>query len=66
MTASLEQSLHNVDLIAASRRAATHCKYGHEFTPANTYWRKDNGRRACRQCVADRAWYYQHGLRWAR
>lgn len=28
---------------------ATHCKRGHEFTPANTYQRKD-GRKQCASC----------------
>lgn len=34
----------------------THCKYGHEFTPANTIIRKDKGWRQCRTCcrVANR------------
>lgn len=30
----------------------THCKQGHEFNEANTYWRK-NGGRQCRRCRAD-------------
>lgn len=33
---------------------ATHCKRGHEFTPANTHVRT-NGDRSCRKCDADRA-----------
>jgi NUMOD4 motif/HNH endonuclease len=28
----------------------THCKYGHEFTPENT-WRGSGGRRVCRACA---------------
>jgi hypothetical protein len=28
----------------------THCKHGHEFTPANTYWWKNQ--RTCRACNA--------------
>lgn len=31
------------------RRRKTHCKHGHEFTPANTYNRPD-GKRACKAC----------------
>lgn len=31
----------------------THCDRGHEFTPANTYTRKEGGRR-CRRCEAER------------
>lgn len=33
----------------------THCKYGHEFTKANTWIEKD-GHRHCRHCHADRNW----------
>lgn len=34
--------------IAAIKRAQTHCKHGHEFTPDNTKtW---NGKRQCRAC----------------
>ena len=33
----------------------THCKYGHAYTPANTYYHRDGtGRRSCRQCRAAR------------
>lgn len=28
----------------------THCFYGHEFTPENTFYRKDGGQRRCREC----------------
>ncbi len=29
----------------------THCSKGHEYTPENTYWRKDRpGHRMCRAC----------------
>lgn len=35
----------------------THCKYGHEFTPENTYYfTRPDGRvmRQCKKCVAER------------
>jgi hypothetical protein len=35
--------------IIRSRKAQTHCKRGHEFTPENTK-RKPGGRRECRAC----------------
>lgn len=41
--------------------AMTHCKWGHEFTPENTYvGRNANGnpRRVCRRCRADRQLQY--------
>lgn len=28
----------------------THCVHGHEFTPGNTYYRKDRTGRQCREC----------------
>lgn len=34
--------------------AKTHCKWGHEFTPENTYTHPTTGERRCRQCVRDR------------
>jgi hypothetical protein len=49
--------------MAAAKRAATHCKRGHEFTKANTIWRRDNGRRQCRTCANDRWWYGKRGLK---
>lgn len=33
----------------------THCKNGHEFTPANTYERPDGSGRTCRACQRTRA-----------
>lgn len=38
----------------AKNSRKTHCKRGHEFTPDNTYWKRNpNGRpgRACKTCV---------------
>lgn len=42
---------------AAKKRAQTHCKHGHEFTPENTY--VFQGRRHCRECrrIWDRGHY---------
>lgn len=31
-----------------------HCKYGHEFTPENTYWKRDGTGRDCRTCIRRR------------
>jgi len=58
---ALNSRLTNVAAIKAhadKKRAQTHCKRGHEFTPENTYIYKDN--RSCRQCKAawDRFCYY--------
>jgi hypothetical protein len=39
--------------VAVVRRAATHCRNDHEYTPENTYIRPD-GRRRCREC--NRLW----------
>ena len=32
----------------------THCKWGHPFDAANTYFRPDNGRQQCRTCHRER------------
>lgn len=37
------------ELAWAKKRAQTHCKRGHEFTPENTYLY--DGKRVCRTCV---------------
>lgn len=48
-----------VEAAATLRRARTHCKRGHEFTPENTYvW---SGKRICRVCA--RAKTKAHRLR---
>lgn len=39
---------------AEIKRAATHCKRGHEFTPENTLWRRAGGRN-CRTCLRAKA-----------
>jgi len=38
----------------ATNREKTHCPQGHEYTPDNTYTRKDGRERWCRTCVHDR------------
>lgn len=53
-------TLRGVGIVAVNARK-THCKYGHKFTPANTYV-KANGGRVCRACAAD----YQRRRRKAR
>lgn len=37
-----------------TRRYRTHCRRNHEYTPENTYYRKDGGGRMCRACQRDR------------
>lgn len=50
-----------VDAGRAREQTKTHCLRGHEFTPENTYVRKDKGKgkRGCRECRAQqwRDWY---------
>ena len=41
------------EINGARGRARTHCPYGHEFTPENTY-RSPRGDRQCRKCKAAR------------
>lgn len=50
---------HRVNVLAgtspmAKHAVATHCKHGHAFDEANTYWILSHhaGRRACRKCKA--------------
>jgi hypothetical protein len=40
--------------VSVLRTRMTHCKHGHEFTPENTYRRKD-GTRDCRKCIKIRS-----------
>lgn len=47
------ENLRDMSMKGRARgQQATHCKHGHEFTPENTYRRRDAGvnRRCCRQC----------------
>ncbi|MGK9270465.1 NUMOD4 motif-containing HNH endonuclease [Williamsia muralis] len=57
---TVDQVRHGVH--QAARK--THCKHGHEFTPANTYtYPKAGGStrkgRCCKTCIADRARQYR-------
>jgi hypothetical protein len=36
----------------AIHHVSDRCSNGHEWTPENTYYRKDNGKRQCRACKA--------------
>lgn len=49
--------LHHLDTRPGQRHRAawTHCKWGHEYTPENTYIRPGTTHRACRKCKADSA-----------
>lgn len=55
--AHLEPVTHVVNVqrgeLGKAKREMTACKYGHEFTEANT-WRRANGQRQCRACNARR------------
>ena len=50
----LENSL-SVTAINANK---THCNHGHEFTPENTYYRKENNCRYCKKCSCRRSKTY--------
>lgn len=49
---------------ATINKNKTHCKNGHEFTPENTYHRKDRIDRACKTCQDARykAWKKKEGV----
>lgn len=49
------ENLHRGEGLTATEAAQTHCHNGHEFTPANTYYRQDRTGRICRACAADAA-----------
>jgi hypothetical protein len=38
----------------------THCPRGHEYTPENTYQRKDHPGRQCRACDREKKWEMRH------
>ena len=41
--------------MARYRAATTHCKYGHEYTPENTYIQPNRGTRSCLTCRRQRS-----------
>lgn len=45
-----EENIRRGESPWAQKARQTHCKYGHEFTPENTYRRGDTGSRMCRKC----------------
>lgn len=47
--AHLEPVTHLENVRRGEKAQRTHCVHGHEFTPENTYVRKE-GRRVCREC----------------
>jgi hypothetical protein len=47
--------------LAILKRAQTHCKRGHEFTPENTRIDLTQGTRKCRICMHERSWRWRHG-----
>lgn len=49
IAANLRWAKAGQDAAAAIKRAKTHCRNGHLFDEANTYWRPD-GTRGCREC----------------
>lgn len=53
--AHLEAVTQDENMARGARATATHCSYGHEFTPENTRHRdRKNGERVCRTCVKRR------------
>lgn len=56
------QPLTVADHTRAHATERTHCTNGHEFTEANTYWRRNPVSRQCRACRADRARKAYSGL----
>ena len=45
------QAIPLAENIGKLRRSNTHCRYGHLYSEANTYWYK--GSRVCRKCAAE-------------
>ena len=61
---SQKENLRRGDGIAARNSKKTHCPQGHEFTPENTYHRKDKDGKFCRKCVTEQTMsrYYAKNL----
>jgi len=53
-----DNRLENLQVLTASEHSelhgkvkAAHCRHGHEWTPANTFIRKNGKHRECRECM---------------
>jgi hypothetical protein len=53
------ENLMRSNSACAWNRCKTHCHRGHEFTPENTYIRKDRGTRMCNACSRENQKRYQ-------
>ena len=50
----LEDVTHLENMSRGTHATKTHCKNGHEFTPANTYYFEKRNKRVCRACDRER------------
>lgn len=51
----LEPVTHAENMARGIQASQTHCKYGHEYTPENTYRNPSSGFRSCRICIRERS-----------
>ena len=56
---TMRENLMRGETLAAQLSSQTACKHGHEFTPENTYRRRD-GSRNCKTCVRAASLRYHH------